>query len=184
MSHTKREQKTKTTRFFIAQIGKTHGLHGDLKLYLHIDFPEQFKVGYSFKSSSGSLEVLRINLDRGIIAFKGYEGVEYAKKLTNTKIYATLKETRERCKLEDGEHFWFDIEGCSVVEDGEVLGKVREMQRLADVNYMFIETDEKLVKDGFVKTFLIPYIKRYLVETDIKSKIVSVVDAKEILEAS
>jgi len=32
-------------KFFIAQLGKTHGLRGDLKLHLHTDFPEQFKVG-------------------------------------------------------------------------------------------------------------------------------------------
>jgi 16S rRNA processing protein RimM len=184
MSHTKTKPKRKDTRFFIAQIGKTHGLHGDLKLHLHTDFLEQFKTGYSFDSSLGSLEILRINLDRGIVAFKGYEGVEYAKKLTNTKIYATIEETRERCQLKDGEHFWFEIEGCSVVEDDEVLGKVSDIQRLADVNYMYIETDEKLVKDGFAKTFLIPYIDRYVLETDIETKVVSVVDAKEVLEAS
>jgi len=175
---------SKERRFFIAQVGKTHGLHGDLKLHLHTDFPEQFKVGYKFQSSSGELEILRINLKRGIVCFKGYEGIDYAKKLTNTKIYATLEETKERCQLEEGEHFWFEIEGCSVEEEGEELGVVSEMQRLADVNYMFIETDKKLVEEGFSKTFLVPYIERYVVATDVESKRVVTKDAKEILEAS
>jgi len=184
MSHTKSKQKQKDSSFFIAQVGKTHGLHGDLKLHLHTDFPEQFKVGYSFNTSSGSLEILRINLDRGIVAFKGYEGVDYAKKLTNTKIYATMEETRERCQLAEGEHFWFEIEGCSVIEDGETLGKIEEIQRLADINYMFIKTDKKLIDRGLPTTFLLPYIKRYVLETDIDTKVVSTKDAKEILEAS
>ena len=184
MSHTKSKQKPKITNFFIAQVGKTHGLHGDLKFHLHTDFPEQFKVGYTFKTNSGSLEILRVNLDRGIIAFKGYESIEYAKKLTNTKMYSTLKETKERCELKKGEHFWFEIEECNIVENGEILGKITEMQRLAEVNYMFIKTDEKLVKSGFAKTFLVPYIPRYVLKTDIKAKIVSVIDAKEVLEAS
>ncbi|MCH9739238.1 MAG: ribosome maturation factor RimM [Epsilonproteobacteria bacterium] len=170
--------------FFIAQVGKTHGLHGDLKLHLHTDFPEQFKVGYSFETSSGSLEILRINLDRGIIAFKGYEGVDYAKKLTNTKIYATLEETKERCQLKEGEHFWFDLEGCDIVEAGERLGRVSEIQRMADVNYFFIETDSKLVEAGAAKTFLVPNIDRYVVEADIEAKVIRTKDAKEILEAS
>ncbi|MBU1667534.1 ribosome maturation factor RimM [bacterium] len=174
----------KQKRFFIAQVGKTHGLHGDLKLHLHTDFPEQFKVGYSFQSSAGLLEISRINLDRGIVAFKGYEGIDNAKKLTNAKIYATLEETKERCELKDGEHFWFEIEGCLVVEDDETLGKVSEMQRLTDVNYLFIETDEKLVKEGFSKTFLVPYIDRYVLKTDVKAQTVFTQDAKEILEAS
>ncbi len=175
---------SQTKRFFIAQVGKTHGLHGDLKLHIHTDFPEQFKVGYSFQTNSGSLEILRVNLERGIICFKGHEGVDYAKKLTNTKIYASLEETKERCKLKEGEHFWFEIEQCFVEEEGVRLGKVSEMQRLADVNYMFIQTDAKLVEEGFSKTFLVPYIERYVVETNVEKQVVMTKDAKEILEAS
>ena len=171
-------------RFFIAQIGKTHGLYGDLKLHLHTDFPEQFKEGYTFHTSSGILEILKINLVRGIVCFKGYEGIDYAKKLTNTKIYASLEETKERCKLDKGEHFWFELETCEIEEEGVKLGKIAEMQRFADVNYMFIETDVALVKEGFSKTFLVPYIERYVLETNVEKQIVLTKDAKEILEAS
>lgn len=171
-------------RFFIAQVGKTHGLHGDLKLHIHTDFPEQFQEGYIFESSSGKLEILRVNLTRGIVCFKGYEGIDYAKKLTNTKIYATLEETKERCQLGVGEHFWFEIETCEIEEDGVKLGKIVEMQRLADVNYMFIKTDKKLIDAGFATTFLIPYIDRYLVKTDVEAKTIFTKDAIEILEAS
>ncbi len=174
----------KPQRFFIAQVGKTHGLHGDLKLHLHTDFPEQFKAGYSFQSSSGLLEIKEVNLTRGIISFRGYEGIDFAKKLTNTKIYATMEETKERCELSEGEHFWFDIEGCSLSEDGVILGKISEMQRLAEVNYMFIETDAALVEEGFSTTFLVPYIDRYLIKTEVETKTVFTKDAKEILEAS
>ena len=171
-------------RFFIAQIGKTHGLYGDLKLHVHTDFPEQFQEGYTFETSSGKLEILTINLKRGIVCFKGYEGIDYAKKLTNTKIYASLEETKERCKLEEGEHFWFEIETCEIEEDGVKLGKISEMQRLAEVNYMFIETDVALVKEGFATTFLVPYIERYVLETNVEKQVVLTKDAKEILEAS
>lgn len=184
MSHIKAKKKQKEKLFLIAQVGKTHGLYGDLKLHLFTDFPEQFKAGYTFRTSSGELEVKNVNLSRGIISFRGYESIEFAKKLTNTKIYATIEETKERCKLKEGEHFWFEIEGCSVIENGVVLGKVSEMQRLAEVNYMFIETDASLIDKGFSKTFLVPYIERYVIETDIEAKTVFTKDAKEILEAS
>jgi len=174
----------KPQKFFIAQVGKTHGLHGDLKLHLHTDFPEQFQIGNSFDSSSGRLEISRINLDRGIVAFRGYDGVDYAKKLTNTKIYASLKETKERCQLKDDEHFWFELEGCDIIENGELLGKVAEIQRLADVDYLFIQTDKVLLDNELPKSFLIPNILRYIVSVDIDSKTITVIDAKEILEAS
>lgn len=184
MSRDSANTDKKSERFFIAQVGKTHGLYGDLKLHLYTDFPEQFKAGYTFQTSSGPLEILNIDLKKGVISFKGYEGVDYAKKLTNTKMYATLEETKERCHLNEGEHFWFDIEGCFVVEDENTLGKILEMQRLADVNYMFIETDQVLVDKGFSKTFLVPYIDRYVLETDLDKSTVFTKDAIEILEAS
>jgi len=174
----------KPKKFFIAQVGKTHGLHGDLKLHLHTDFPEQFQIGNSFDSSFGRLEISRINLARGIVAFKGYDGVDYAKKLTNTKIYASLEETKERCQLKEGEHFWFELEGCDIIENGELLGKVSEVQRLADIDYLFIQTDKSLVANELPKSFLIPNISRYILSVDIDSKAITVVDAKEILEAS
>jgi len=174
----------KPQKFFIAQVGKTHGLHGDLKLHLHTDFPEQFQIGNSFDSSSGRLEISRINLNRGIVAFKGYDGVDYAKKLTNTKIYASLEETKERCQLKEGEHFWFELEGCDIIENGELLGKVAEVQRLADIDYLFIQTDKALVANELAKSFLIPNISRYIVSVDIDSKTITVIDAKEILGAS
>ena len=172
-------------KFFIAQIGKTHGLRGDLKLHLHTDFPEQFKVGYDFDSSIGRLEVSRVNLKKGTIAFRGYDrDIDSAKPLTNVKIYSNPEETRERCFLKDGEHFWFDLEGCEVIEDNEPLGVVEKMDRFGDVNYMLVKTDEALVKKGFASNFLIPYIKRYVIDTDIDSKKIYVQDAKDILEAS
>jgi len=174
----------KPQKFFIAQVGKTHGLHGDLKLHIHTDFPEQFQIGNSFDSNSGRLEISRINLDKGIVAFKGYDGVDYAKKLTNTKIYASLEETTQRCILKEGEHFWFELERCSIVENGELLGKVTEIQRLADVDYLFIETTQSLVDNEFAKSFLVPNIDRYIISVHINSKIITTIEAKDILEAS
>jgi 16S rRNA processing protein RimM len=171
-------------RFFIAQVGKTHGLHGDLKFHIHTDFPEQFKAGYSFQSSSGLLEIHEVNLTRGIISFKGYSGIDYARKLTNTKLYSSLEETKERCELKEDEHFWFEIEACFVMEEDILLGKISEIQRLADVDYLFIKTDDKLVEEGFATTFLVPYIDRYIVKKDMEAKIIFTKDAKEILEAS
>ncbi len=175
----------KTKKFFIAQVGKTHGLHGDLKLHLHTDFPEQFKVGYSFDSSVGRLTISRINLKRGTIAFKNYDdNIDIAKKLTNAKLYASLNETKERCHLKEGEYFWFDLEGCRVLQNNITLGVVQEVQRLADINYLYIKTDKSLIDRGFSNSFLIPNIDRYIISINIEDKIIRVKDGMDILEAS
>jgi len=174
----------KAERFFIAQVGKTVGLWGDLKFHLHTDFPEQFKIGQSYQSDRGELEILDINLTRGIIKFRGYESLDSAKKLTNAKIYTNKEETKSNCQLNEGEHFWFEVIGAEVVEEDEVLGSVSDIQRMLDTDYLVVITDEKLVKSGASNSFLIPYIPRYVIKTDTTKNQVLTKDAKDILEAS
>jgi 16S rRNA processing protein RimM len=168
----------------IAQIGRTIGLWGDLKFHLYTDFPEQFKVGKAYKSSRGDLTIADINLTRATVKFRGYESIDSAKKLTNTKLYADEKQTKEDCNLQKGEYFWFDIIGCMVMQDALVLGKVKEIQRMGDTDYLAIDTDKMLIEKGLTKNFLLPYIERYILDVNIEEKIVYTKDAKDILEAS
>jgi len=168
----------------IAQIGRTIGLWGDLKFHIHTDFPKQFQAGKTYSSSRGDLTIAEMNTKRGTIRFVGYESIDSAKKLTNVKIFADEKQTRENCELKEGEHFWFDIIGCSIKQKNEILGEVTDIQRMADTDYLAIKTEDTLVKDGFSQNFLLPYIERYVQMADIEAKIVYVKDAKDILEAS
>jgi len=170
--------------FFIAQIGRTVGLHGDLKLNLHTDFPEQFQPGALFASDRGELEIAAYNSERGLIRIVGYASMESAKQLTNAKLYSTLEKTREQVTLAEGEHFWFEIIGASVIENGVTLGVVVDIERLTDADYLDVKTDEKMVENGCPKSFLIPYIPRYIVSVDSTEKTIDVIDAHAILEAS
>jgi 16S rRNA processing protein RimM len=168
----------------IAQIGRTIGLWGDLKFHLHTDFPEQFKIGNTYRSNRGDLTISDINFTRGIIKFRGHESIDTAKKLTNVKIFSDEIQTRENCNLKEGQHFWFDIIGCEIHDEDEILGKVIDVQRMGDTDYLAIQTDIKLVEIGLTKSFLIPYIERYIVKADMRLKIVYTKDTKDILVAS
>jgi len=170
--------------FLIAQVGKTVGLRGDLKFHLHTDFPEQFKVGQHYRSDRGDLEIAEINPARGTIRFRGYESRESAAKLTNTKLYADREQTLEHCRLKEGEHFWFELIGASVMQGSEILGVVTEIQRITDTDYLLIKTDTHLVDSGLPHSFLLPYIPRYIIEADVGAKKIFTKDAKDILEAS
>ena len=168
----------------IAQIGRTIGLWGDLKFHIHTDFPEQFKVGKTYKTNRGDLTIAEMNTKRGIIRFQGYESIDSAKKLTNVKIFADIAQTKENCDLDEGQHFWFDIIGCTVEDEGIVIGSIEDIQRMGDTDYLVIKTDESFVKEGLSKTFLLPYIDRYVVKADVEAKLVYTKDAKDILESS
>ena len=172
------------SNMFIAQIGKTVGLHGDIKLHIHSDFPNQFKVGSQFQTDCGIVEFIKFNPQNSLARFKGYESLESAKKLTNAKIYTTIEATKENCDLDEGQYFWFDIIGCTVLEQGEVLGVVKDIERLTNSDYLEIITDEKLIAKELPKSFLIPYIPRYVSSVSLETKEIFVVDAKSILENS
>jgi len=107
-----------------------HGLKGDMKLHIKTDFPEQFKKNATFYiTPDKQITVESVNLNRGTVKLQGCNTPEEAKKFTNAKLYTTIEQTRKECKLEDGQYFWFDIEGCEVYEDNRLLGKVVEIER-------------------------------------------------------
>ncbi|MDH4944611.1 ribosome maturation factor RimM [Sulfurimonas sp. C5] len=169
----------------IATLGKTVGIKGDMKLHIQSDFPEQFVDGASFLINKNDKVVLSdVDLERGIVKVNNINNPEDAKKFTNAKLYTTYEETRKNCHLEDGEYFFFDLEDCEVYEDGKLLGKVHEVERLNITNYLVIDTNESLVKEGHPKRFLIPFIEPFKKDVDIDNKKITVSGAIDILEAS
>ena len=169
----------------IATIGKSVGIRGDMKLHLKTDFPEQFYNGAKFKTSLKKDIVLDdVNLDKGTIKISGITTPEDAKKYTNAKLYTTREETRKNCHLDEGEYFFFDLEDCEVYENGELLGVVYEVERIALSNYLIIITDESLVKKGLAKRFLVPFEEPFKKSVDIQNKTIHLSGALDILEAS
>lgn len=169
----------------VAQIGRPVGLHGELKLHIHSDFPEQFKAGKIFVTQKNvNLEILSYNHERGVVSFRGYESRESATVLVNSFLMTTLEATLEDCNLDNDELFWFDVIGCSVKEDDIVLGDVKEIERIGSTDYLVIKTDNALVKKELSKTFYLPYIDRYILSANKEEKIVHVKDGLELLENS
>jgi 16S rRNA processing protein RimM len=170
--------------FLVAQFGRAVGLKGELKLNLHTDFPEQFKVGRVLSTNRGPLTIQNYNPKRNLIKIEGIDTPEDAKRITNAKVFSSKEETLKYCNLKKGQYFWFDLIGCSIVEDSEVLGVVSEIQRLPQGDYFSINTDEKLIQSGMAKSFLLPYLPHFVKNVYIEQKIITVSSAKDILEAS
>ena len=169
----------------VAILGKTVGIKGDMKLHIQSDFPEQFVKGSSFYINKKEMVTLSdVNLERGVVKINNIDNPEDAKKFTNVKLYASLEQTRQNCKLDEGEYFWFDLEECGVYEDDRLLGRVKELQRLNATNYLLITTDEALQKEGYAKTFLVPFIPPFKKSVDIENKRIELEGAFDILEAS
>jgi len=169
----------------IATIGKTVGVKGELKFHVKTDFPEQFSNGSTFLIGKGEkITLTTVDLDRLLVRVNGIENPQDAKKFTNAKLFTSREESRKNCHLQKGEYFWFDLEDCKVYEDGKLLGVVEEIDRIGVTNYLIIITDESLVKDGFAKSFLVPFIEPFKKDVDIDKKVITLGGALDILEAS
>ena len=180
MSNHSREQL-----LHIATVGKTVGIKGDMKFHDKSDFPEQFKVGSTFLiNKKETITLTDVNLERGLVKINNLSNPQDCKKFTNAKLFTTYEETRKNCHLEEGEHFFFDLEDCQVYEDSKLLGVVQEVDRIGITNYLIIVTDESLVKNGSPKSFLVPFVEPFKVSVDIDKKIITLSGAMDILEAS
>ena len=166
----------------IAKIGKTYGLKGWQRIHLLTDFPEQFKNGKTFSSDKIDLTIEKIDLKRGLVKFKGINTPEDAKKLTNRMLYTTKEQTKEDIKLKENEYFWFDIIGCDVIENGEFLGRVKEIERANEADYLVINTNPELIEKKYPKRFLIDF-KRHVKDVDVENKEIEASGAKDILES-
>jgi len=171
----------KSKKIPIAKLGKSHGVRGWQKIHILSDFPEQFKPGSTFKSDREDLTIEKIDLKKGLVKIKGVDTPEDAKKITNRQLYTTEEETRDNIKLKENEYFWFDIMGCDVYEEGKKLGRVKEIER-ADVDYLLINTDEELIKEGYPKRFMIDF-KRHVKDVDVENKKIEASGAIEILDS-
>ncbi|WP_457743379.1 ribosome maturation factor RimM [Sulfurimonas sp.] len=169
----------------IATIGKTVGIKGDMKFHIKCDFPEQFVDGATFFINKKEKITLNdVNLDRGLVRINNITTPENAKKFTNAKLFTTYEDTRKSCHLDKDEYFFFDLEDCEVYEDGKKLGLVEEIERINVTNYLSIITDDSLVKNGYAKSFLVPFIKPFKLAVDIDEKVITLSGAMDILSAS
>jgi 16S rRNA processing protein RimM len=168
---------------FVAKLGKTIGLKGTLKIFIDSDFPEQFKKNATlttFKNQNLTIEY--INLKNSTVKFMDINTIEDAKKYTNSQLFTDKKNTIKNCKLEKNQYFWFDLINCKIIQDNELLGKIKDIYRYPTDDYFEICTNIELLNDDFnVKTFLLPYNKNYIIDVDISSKKIVVKDAKDIL---
>lgn len=169
----------------VATLGRVVGLKGDMKLNLSTDFPEQFAPNASFTLENGKeITLVSYNPDRELVHLKGIDSPEAAKALTNAKLFTTFEATRERCNLGEGEFFWFDLLGSSVMEGELLLGSVQEIERIGPLDYLLVATEASLVAKELPTTFLIPYIDRFVLNADAKGKVITVEGGLDLLEAS
>lgn len=178
----------------VAKCGKSIGLKGEIRLIVYSDFDEIWQkgnvflcksdsaldsaldsqksrddLGESHESSAFFLTLKSFNPHKQSAFFDEINSVECAKNLTSMLLYSSEFLTQKYCTLGENEHFWFEIVGMSVVDNGEIVGAVSDIERIGSVDYLLVATNPAiLAKYPHIKAkkFYIPYIPRYIVRID------------------
>ncbi len=175
-----------SNKIYIGKIGKTVGLHGQLKFRIDSDFPEQFKKNSQLITNKKvTLTIENFNIKNNTIKFIDFDTIDDAKKLVNAQLFTSLEETKRNCNLDKNQYFWFDLENCLISENDKILGIVKVIHRYPTSDYFEIKTDDTIVKEKELSTtFLLPYIEQYILDVDVENKLIRVQGAFAILEAS
>ncbi|MDQ6477481.1 ribosome maturation factor RimM [Dyadobacter sp. LHD-138] len=126
---------TQDSCYLLGYIVRTHGMSGDVVVFLDVDYPEDYEdldsVYFELKGDLVPYFVERFNLQKqskAIVRFEEVDTIEKAQALVGTSLYLPLDGLAE---LEDEEFYYHEIKGYTVVDENKgTLGVVREVYSL------------------------------------------------------
>lgn len=120
--------------YTVGKIVNTHGIRGDVKVLPQTDFAEQrFAPGSKLlmvNEESGESREVKVASSREqknvyLLKLDGFNNINEVEKF---KGWSLKIEESEQGELDEGQYYYHQIIGCSVVtEDGETLGEISEI---------------------------------------------------------
>lgn len=117
----------------IGHVIKTHGLKGEVQLFIDVDNPLEYQEMESILVQQNDslipffIEYLQINLSKAIAKFEEIDDVEEAKALVACPLYLPLNNLPE---LKDGEYYLHQLVDMDFYDKGKLIGKVKELFEL------------------------------------------------------
>lgn len=151
--------------YLLGEVIKTHGLNGEVSVFLDVDLPESYKNLESvFLKQEGILvpffiETLQINGDRALVKFEDVESLNEAKEFVKSELYLPLASLP---KLPDGGYYFHELVGCVVHDSQKEVGVVKNVLEFGNQQLLEIENENK--------EHLIPLTDGIIKETDIPNK--------------
>lgn len=155
----------------IGALTKTHGVHGEVKVFPMTDDMARFKKLKAAVIDTGKEKIdvecegAKFFKQFAILKFKGYDTIESIEKYCGKGLFVTRENA---VKLKKDEYFICDIIGLDVInENDENIGKVTDVIQTGANDVYEIE-----LNDG--KTFLLPAIKDCVLNVDMDSRIMKI----------
>ena len=163
---------TEETEFVtIARVSKTQGRHGEVAATLFTDFPELFEKRKRLFALGGSAAQggdtrRKLDLDghwfhKGMVVLKfaGVDSISDAETLVGSEIQVPRS---ERAAVGRDEFYVSDLIGCTVIDSGREIGRVK------DVQFGSGEAPLLVIEGG--KEYLVPFAAAYIEKIALEQK--------------
>ena len=156
----------------LGTILKTRGLKGQVKVYSTTEFAyDRYELGAHVllknpeNENITEMEIESFSSDGQFdyLIFKGYNTIEAITPYLKHDILIIKEEN----PLPKGMYYHADLKNCSVYENNELIGKVKEVESFTAKKSLRI-----ILTNG--KTLLLPFIEAFIVNVDIDSKRIDV----------
>ncbi|WP_420582381.1 ribosome maturation factor RimM [Reichenbachiella sp.] len=147
----------------IGHVIKTHGLKGEVQLFLDVDNPSEYQEMESMLVQQNDslipffIEYLQINPNKSIAKFEEVDDIEQAKALVSCQLYLPLDVLPE---LKEGEYYLHQLVGMELYDKGRHIGAVKELFEIGPQDLISVVHQEKEI--------LIPIKDEILKKVDLK----------------
>lgn len=158
---------------FIGKIVKTHGIKGELRIKSDFDKKELvFQPGFTLYIGKGYVpeEIVsyRKHKDFDMVIFKGYDNINQVLHYLKMDVYVK----RESLSLKEDDYLLQDLIGFTVLENGEILGKVSDIVYNGSSILLYIASSQN---------FYIPYQNYFVKKVILEKHVIEVENAKGLI---
>ena len=158
----------------IARVSKTQGRHGEVAATLLTDFPELFATrkrlfalgGNATRGGAAGTARRKLDLDEHwfhkgmvVLKFAGVDSISDAETLVGSEIQVPRS---ERAILGSDEFYVSDLIGCTVIDSGREIGRVKDVQ--------FGSGEAPLLVVEGEKEYLVPFAAAYIQKIALEQK--------------
>lgn len=157
----------------VGHIQGVFGIKGWLKVFSHCRPKEQILnyANWQLRSPSGEMvyeiQEGKVHSNGIVVKFQSISDRTQAELLKGSEIWVAKNQLLD---LQEGEYYWFQLEGLTVVTlDGKALGQVEKMMETGANDVLVVR------EEGSKEEILIPYVREQVVKrVDLQQKTITV----------
>lgn len=153
---------------YVGYITSFFGLNGEVKIACESNHKDKIFMPNNtliIDNQEYNIKSYRNHKNSELVSFENLDSINKCEHLLKKEVFIKRKDIN----LKENEYLYIELLGCSIINDGKVIGKVDEL--LYNKKNMFIKWDEKIV----------PIIDNYIDRIDIMNKTIYLKNAQELL---